>query len=425
MEIWNRISYAVQLLAACALFSIPLKRKKYFISRWIAGGGVLIGLSLAVTEVVSYDSYSIGQLLYWGAYILFCIWILYITVDVSKTEAVYCALCACGVQHIAYDFYVMYVSAGGRGSIVPVALFVMVYVFFYFFYIRKLPDNGRIVSGKTLIFPMATMVILIWVFSVIEDSYIIHTGGTNIYRILYRIIDAMCCLYVLWIQLDQKERSKLQRELDHINFLWQQQKKQYQLTSETIDSINRKCHDLKHQIHLMREIESAVEKEEYMKDLEKDIMIYDTALQTGNKALDTVLMEKALYCKNHDINWSFLVDGEVLGFMKLEDIYSIFGNALDNAIEAVEKVDDREKKVITLKMIQHNKLCVIQVQNYFAGDLKFVNDIPVTTKHDKNEHGYGLKSILYIAEKYNGTITIHSADHTFNLQILIPISEYS
>ena len=113
-------------------------------------------------------------------------------------------------------------------------------------------------------------------------------------------------------------------------------------------------HDLKHQIRELRNLSDDQEREVYLDELENDIMIYDTALQTGNRALDIVLMEKALYCKNHGINWTCMADGSKLGMMKVEDIYAIFGNALENAIHAVMDLKDENRILVKegLRMLQ-------------------------------------------------------------------------
>ena len=190
-----------------------------------------------------------------------------------------------------------------------------------------------------------------------------------------------------------------------------------------IDNINRKCHDLKHQIRALRQMTDEEQKQEYFNEIENDIMLYDTALRTGNKALDVVLMDKGLFCKNHDIQWTCMADGEKLDFMKLEDIYAIFGNALDNAIAAVGKLQDREKRVISTKMITQNNIMVIQVRNYYNAELDFEGGLPLTTQNESQGHGFGMKSIRYTAEKYNGTISVRAEDDIFTLQILIPIPE--
>ena len=178
---------------------------------------------------------------------------------------------------------------------------------------------------------------------------------------------------------------------------------------------------MKHQIQALRDAKDENEKEEYYDEIERMIMIYDTALQTGNRALDTVLMEKGLFCQNHNIQLTCMADGLKLDFMKVEDIYAIFGNALDNAIGEVMELEDPLKKIVSLKMLTQKSIVMIQIQNYYKKELRFEDGLPVTTKKNKWQHGFGMKSIRFTAEKYNGTITVRAEKGIFTLQILIPM----
>jgi len=214
---------------------------------------------------------------------------------------------------------------------------------------------------------------------------------------------------------------RLQMELSGIDYALRQKKDQYEVTTETIDIINRKCHDLKHQIHVLRNVTDQQEKEAFFSEIEDAIMIYDTALQTGNKALDTVLMEKGLFCKNHNIQWTCMADGTKLNFINFADIYAMFGNALDNAITEVMNLEDPEKRVLSLRILTRNKLLVIEIQNYYDKKLHFEEGLPVTTKKNKWYHGFGMKSIQHTAEKYNGTISVRTEDAIFTLLIIVPL----
>ena len=327
------------------------------------------------------------------------------------------------MQHVAYDMVIIYQVAGGGSSLVQIAIYILIYAIFYQTFARKLPKRGSFPVRKSSLAPMVTLVVLVWMLSTLEISGKpgFEAGIGN--QIIFRVLDAVCCLYVLWVQIYEKEKLELQRELDGINNMWKQQKRQYEVTEEMIDNINRKCHDLKHQIRALRQMTDEEQKQEYFNEIENDIMLYDTALRTGNKALDVVLMDKGLFCKNHDIQWTCMADGEKLDFMKLEDIYAIFGNALDNAIAAVGKLQDREKRVISTKMITQNNIMVIQVRNYYNAELDFEGGLPLTTQNESQGHGFGMKSIRYTAEKYNGTISVRAEDDIFTLQILIPIPE--
>lgn len=430
-DFWIKISYMVQILAACLLFMFPAaKKRKYFVARTgLAAVGMILGSYMLADLQI--EEVGIGALLYWAVYILAGIMYVWNGLEYSLLQAVYLGICACGMQHVAFDIYMIYqLQIGGqypipdaKGSVVSVIIYIVVYLLFYQFLAKRFVQYDKVNIRRDAVFPIATMILLVWVISILELSSATGFEAGIYNHMIYRVIDALCCFYVLWVQINQQEKMALQRELDGINAAARQQSRQYEITSETIDSINRKCHDLKHQIRALRETTSEQEKSDYLDELENDIMIYDVALMTGNKALDTVLMEKGLFCKNHNIQWSCMVDGTKLDFMKLEDIYTIFGNALDNAVTAVLALTDTERRVISVKILEQSSLLMIQIQNYYSGTLKFEDGLPTTTKKNRHEHGFGMKSIRYTAEKYHGIVTVQAKNQIFMLQILIPGAE--
>lgn len=422
MEQWEKISYIVQLIAACALFMVPCRKRADFVPRMIVCSGAFVLTSYGVNSMLENQKFSVWIVLYWAAFLLACVLLMYVCLDTNALQAAYCAICACAMQHVAFDVNEVYLEMGGNSRVVQVLVYVAVYLFFYYLFVRKMNAHGEGRVSLESLFPMATIIIIVWILSVMENSGLEHFQAESGSRIFYRIIDALCCFYVLWVQANQREKMILKQELDGINTAWMLQKEQYVIKQEIIDSINRKCHDLKHQLRALRQMTNEEEKEAYFNEMEHDIMIYDNAVNTGNKALDVILMDKGLFCKNHDIQWTCMADGSCLGFMRIEDIYAIFGNALDNAITAVTEISEPQKRVISLKMITQNNILVIQVQNYYETSLHFEQGLPVTTKSDRQEHGYGMKSIRHIAEKYGGTITVDAKDQIFTLQILIPLA---
>lgn len=419
MELWDKIAYMIQLDLACLLFMLPVQKRKWFGARAAGVVAMTIWLVYGINSLLSDQIKGAGQYVYWASYIFICVAVVWSCLDLSFMKALYCAICACAMQHVAYDLVLAYQVVNGDDYIVPVLLYLATYALFYFMFARKLPENGNFVVRKTSLFPMATIIVLVWILSVMEASGNAYFEANVGSRILYRMIDGLCCFYVLWCQVYEKERIELQRELDGIHNAWNQQKKQYEMTREMIDGINRKCHDLKHQIRALREMTDEKQREDFFDEIENDIMIYDTAIKTGNKALDVVLMDKGLFCKEHGIQWTCMADASRLNFMKMEDLYAIFGNALDNAIEAVSELEEPEKRVISVKIITQNNISVIQIQNYYDAKLKFEEGLPLT-RRDRGSHGFGMKSIRYIAEKYNGTITVNAQNGIFVLQILIP-----
>ncbi|MDO4619921.1 MAG: ATP-binding protein [Lachnospiraceae bacterium] len=433
-EIWSKISYMVQILAACGLFWAPAKKRSHRYIRLVASVLFFLAFSWILTGFHATDDPGELSLQFWVLYIFSAVGFIWFNLESSLLEALYAGICGCGIQHIAFDFYMLILmivnqdasmalnseQPGLWGGMISVIIYAAVYAVAYFFFSSKLVERGHYRVHRDAVIPLATMILLIWVISILELSSLSGFEAGIYNHIIYRIMDALCCFYVLWVQINQKDKLSLIRELDGINAAARQQQMQYQMTSETIDSINRKCHDMKHQIRALRHQTDEKELQEYLNEIENDVMIYDVALKTGNKALDTVLMEKGLFCKEHNIQWSCMVDGTKLDFMKLEDIYAIFGNALDNAVRAVMALKEDEKKVISVKILEQNQLLMIQIQNYYEGELKFQDGLPVTTRKNTRDHGFGMKSIRHTAEKYNGIITVQARDHMFMLQILIP-----
>ena len=161
--------------------------------------------------------------------------------------------------------------------------------------------------------------------------------------------------------------------------------------------------------------------QDVVKEIEQSVHIYDAMVRTGNEALDIILTEKSLRCVANGITMSCVADGKKISFVNDSDLYALFGNALDNAIEAVLKVEETEKRVIGLVLYERNGFVTLNVNNAYAGDLKLVNGLPATTKSDHHLHGFGVKSIRLIVEKYGGEMGITAKDGVFSLCILIPV----
>ncbi len=151
---------------------------------------------------------------------------------------------------------------------------------------------------------------------------------------------------LLSLQNDMERVQEAQKELELLNQMWHRQQEQYKLSKENIDIINRKCHDLKHQMAALRAIRDKSEIDRQVSEMENAVMIYDSVIHTGNTALDVVLTEKGLLCEAKQINMTCMVDGKLLNFVDTVDLYTMFGNALDNAIESVIQQQDQQKRVI-------------------------------------------------------------------------------
>ena len=148
---------------------------------------------------------------------------------------------------------------------------------------------------------------------------------------------------------------------------------------------------------------------------------YDSEVRTGNETVDIVVNEKVGTCRAENISLTFLGDGSLLSFVSQYDIYSLFGNILDNAIEAVMKITDRAKRIISVTIESQANCVAISAINYFnGGDIKMSGGLPATTKTaDVGSHGYGMRSVQLIAQKYGGDVSVRVDGDMFDLTVFL------
>ncbi len=294
-----------------------------------------------------------------------------------------------------------------------ILIYVSVYTYVYKVFTGKVRADELLLDNKRIIIP-AGLVLLVTLGLSIGMGYL---GEDAVFaRLLCRLYAIVCCVLILLLQLGNLSESGLRRDYDTIRRIRREEARQYDFSRKTIEALNVKYHDMRHQLAALK---GAV-AEEYVQKLENMISDYDSLFRTGNKALDVVLTEKSLLCEHSGIRFTCLADGRLLAGMQEEDVYSLFGNALDNAIEGVSHVGDPAKKVIGLIVRRAGKMCSIHVENYFAARLEYAGGLPLTTHGDKDVHGFGMKSMRMNAEKYGGAMRVHTEDDIFYLDILLP-----
>lgn len=232
--------------------------------------------------------------------------------------------------------------------------------------------------------------------------------------LLYSSVNFILLLMIASISLLQHENHSMQ------NFISSKQR-YYEISREGILSLQIKCHDLKHYINLLRSTEGQQQFQTYLDSLRDSIDEFNTVVDSGNKSLDVVLTEKNIICSMNGVRFTYIVDGRLFYCLSDMEIYALFGNAMDNALEGMANVEHPEKKFISLRAARRDDMVILVVENYFEHELKFENGLPVTTKAEENHHGYGLRSIIAIAQQHGGSASVEAEDHTFRLTVSMRI----
>ena len=290
----------------------------------------------------------------------------------------------------------------------------------YFALAGGIRKAGTIRIDNKKMLALSAVVLLVDVVLGLVSMVFEMEGASPNHLMLFAFYNGLSCVFVLWILFSLLANKRLELEVTVMSQLLEEEKKQYQMSKDNIEIINLKCHDLKHQIRQLRTGCTEVIGEA-LREIEDAVGIYDSVARTGNDALDVILTEKSLICERAGIHLTCIADGEKIGFISPSDVYALFGNALDNAIEAVTQLPDSEQRNVSLNVQAQGRLLSIHVENYFNGELAFEDDLPQTSKEDKNYHGFGMKSMRMIVERYNGYLAAEAQGEIFHLNIVMPI----
>ena len=416
--------FTMEYFGAFLIFVLPLKKREHPWVR-ICGSFALIVLTAALSQ----------PLVAWGMPRMMALFLtivagiggFLICAPLSVWDAVYGGICAYAVQHMAYalssGLEVAFDLSGVVAQWLPLAIYGAVLLLSYVLFSRNMVIDGQYqiepvgaIGAVVIIIPFAFFLSML-----AESFYQSNEAGNAQLFMICRLYAVLCCLFVLYVQTAIHKRMHVQHELRTSRLLWHKQKEQYEMSRDTIERINRKCHDLKHQVAALRAVRYDDQRQQVLDELEKSVMVYDSGARTGNEVLDVVLTEKSLQCEQQGITWTCVADGSLLRFMNPVDLYTLFGNALDNAIESVREIAVPEQRVVALTLYGRGDLVILQLENYYAQDLRFQGELPRTRKEDELNHGYGLKSIQDIVGKYGGSMTILAEDHIFMLSIVIPM----
>ncbi len=279
-------------------------------------------------------------------------------------------------------------------------------------------DSFDSAARRNGVFLSVTALLILGILGAVTSHY---RDESQVLYICSRMFAMAVAAFILMTYAGIEFRSRTRADMAMMEHVLSEERKQFAQMKENIDIINMRCHDLKHQL----EDFSGRLTDREIAELQEAMEIYDSNIRTGNEALDTVLYIHQLTCRKEGIILTCLADGSALSFMRTRHVYALFNNAIGNAIEAVRKVADPEKRVIGLTVEKAGGNVEIEVTNYYEGNLQIAGDgiLPATTKADSSRHGFGTMSMRYIAEQYRGSLTLEARHGIYTLHVTVPLPD--
>lgn len=425
------LSFIIEMIIAVTMFVPSIKKTR--LKGWKLALLILAGLTIIGGGTVGVAAACAS--LEWNVYVniaaylvmfVFIILGFYVVFDYKFNEIVFVSVLGYTIQHIGYQLTRIVLDTGLNVELysnipdqanliyrlISYAIKIVVLVGAYFLLAKRFKKYKKYALSSAHIYIISVIAVLL---ILVANAFIVR----NTYWFNYWIIGICAAVLIIstvlvdFIAIWSLSLIANKEKNDILKSTYEAKIKQHEMEVENINFINMKCHDLRKQIRFLKTKKDSITDED-LEQLEEALRIYDTGVRTGFSNLDILIQDKGVYCKSKGIDFTTLIDGKMFEKFDSNDIYYLFLNLIDNAIEAVEQIEDKSKKSISLTAYKKQGIVVIEERNYFIGKLDFNSDHSIkTTKKDGSIHGLGTKSIVYIVNKYNGKIT-----HTVNGEIL-------
>ncbi len=273
-------------------------------------------------------------------------------------------------------------------------------------FLAKIPSH---LNTKTwLIIDMLILASFVAIFTIIyfmpEDTAIVYPiCGASIFS-------SFGCMYLAAYIYDSMQNAYRIQQMES-------QRDYYKTRTAEEERVRAIYHDLKNHLLVMESRQNTEETRRMAETLRSQIEDYEDYVHTGNDFLDIILKDKAAKAREKQIDFSAMVDFNGIDFIEPLDISTIFGNAIDNAIEASEKLPE-ERRLVTVRAERVRDMLLVALEN----NILLGTQAPEgTTKKDRFVHGFGIPNIKKAVEKYGGQCSFRQVNDTYQLKILLPM----
>lgn len=239
---------------------------------------------------------------------------------------------------------------------------------------------------------------------------------------IFLLVDAVFIILINLYLLNTLDTSEENRELKYKLALYERQSRDsyeyYRKQMESRRTVLSVIHDIKKHIRVMEELQQVKAPEEmqkYSEAFEEMVAPLLFNQYCDNAILNVIIDDKLDYCKKNHILFKIDIQEIEIGFMEPIDITTVFGNLLDNAVEACEKAEVKQMK---LEILPFNGLIFVRLSNTFSGKIVWDGSgKPISNRGE--QHGIGLENVEKVLKKYNGTIQLSVQENIFVAEIII------
>lgn len=300
-------------------------------------------------------------------------------------------------------------------------LIVLIFIIIIKFIIRK-SDLKSSVKDYVFLITVPLLSALIIISILMDDkSHITENSGFNTGAVFGILIINFIVYYMLNSSIKANALREKQTRMETQFFF---QEKKYEQTSMSFKKISSIIHDTNKHLVYLRECAVEGRSDEsisYINTALNQISTSYKRINTGFLVIDALVSNAYNFAELHKIRFKtdIKIDKDKI-MVERYDLSVALGNLLDNACEACIKVTNTDDRFMDVNVFTTESALVINIINAVGMD---INNIFSSAKDDDKEHGYGIKNVNNIAEKYGGSFIIDNGDSTFEVTLILPIKD--
>lgn len=363
-----------------------------------------------ITLVINLITMFIISLTYEASVQKRIIYVIYMYLFMAVAEIITAAM-------TGYVYFSIFKQGNYRDSFGVIAIRIVIYGETLLLENIKLTKSGRnigwIFGLASIMIPVSTLILEVIIANQTNLTKVEAVGSVSLLFavniIAFYLYDSLAENYI-----KKSKLALLQKE----NELYSRQCEIMQSSTEDLQAFR---HDMSNQLIILNHLLEEGKDEEAKRQLNqlshfiKGKVIYSTS---GNTIIDGLVNYKLQSAASENIKVKTeIVVPEQLN-IDIADLITVVGNLLDNALEALKKVD-RERRILTIKIVFSQERLIGRITNTYCGEIYKKDDKILTSKKEKQKHGYGLSNVEKIIKKYNGYIEIDHADGEFRVNFII------
>lgn len=401
-----------RIIAGVALFAAALPLRDG--ARWripaailgLMAAYVVLSVLLLMPTREGGLAFSLGQLATYSLLLISCVGAVLAVWDTVVWTALFCCAAGYSVQNLASGatelFYVL--QAGGHPGLVgytsqerlliEIACTAVTYAAAFALITRPLLRDGLSPTrDRSMLVMMAVVIIVIIGFDLVI-KWLTEQGIALGAMMLLRLFHGLACIFTLAMEFELLVRREAEAERDTLRQVIAEHERQYEQARESVAAVNARMHDIRHAVAQLGAAEGM--GSEALREMVREIAVYDTTVRTGNEALDTVLSERRFLLEREGVALSCMADGAALSFMAPADIYTLFSAILDGAAAA-------GTPSISLVIREALGTASIHVECYGG-----------------TPDGTWLETGRTVVRRYGGTFSTAAEDGTLHINVLFP-----